>query len=1576
MFLGSRNSERSGIVAPVVDDLELSALLRSETSNFAIDDDVELGGAPAAGRATEGPAPISVAMAEGGFEAPAGTVTVTPSTGVFGFVPVGTASPVMTFTAQNNTAATAAYAGSTGLDQFNLQPGTCHLVNGDPMLAPGASCQFTVSFKPTSVGPVSGSINITTSSGPVSVPISGTGAGVILTPSGDAFGNVTIGATSPVVTFTITNYTGATGRYVNATGLAEFNLQPGTCHLVNGDPMLNSGASCTFTAAFAPTAPGAVSGTINLLGGLGPVAVPLSGTGVPGLSVNPAAASFGSVPVGTKSPTLTFTVHNSTASTASYVSQTGTAEFNIQPGSCNLVSGIPMLAAGASCAFTAAFTPTAPGPANGGITLKSSAGTLVFPLSGTGSQALLSAQAGGPYKGVTGKPVAFSGSGSTAPSGQTLTTYAWNFGDGTSGTGVSPTHSYANVGTYNVSLTVTDTGGQTSLSKTTAQISQAPNPLSIKATVSPAPNAAGWNNSPATVTFTCSSTGPPVATCTAPQTVTSDGAGQAVTGTATDTGGDTATASVTVNLETTPPVLSVTSPANNATITLSTTTIGISGSVSSKVASIVSVTCGGVPAVVSGAAFTCTAVLKAGANSIPVIATDIAGNKTTLPLALTYAQAPAINIISPANLGITNLTPVTVSGTVNDPSATVTIDGVAVPQSGGGFSTAVPLVEGLNILTAVATNTSGISTTATLEVTLDTTPPHVTINSPPNGSVLTASSVTVSGLANDVVVGTVNLQDLKVTVNGVAAQVANRSFSAMNVPLALGANTIQATGTDRAGNGTTTSVSVTRVLPSQPPAPAVGKAVLTQWVNIVSGNNQTGVVGAALSAPIVVSLTDSASNPVPNQAVVFKVTANNGVVSSAGGTPSSAVAVTTDANGHAQVTWTLGQRAGAGNNVLQVSSALAVTPQVFTATGSTGPSAQIVVDSGNNQTGVLGQPLPFPFVVDVVDAGHNRVPGVPIVFTVKQGGGNFAGSPTATVTSDSNGRVLAILTAGLQEGINNEVVEANFAGNPGMPAAFVATAKAPGNPSGTTISGVVLDNSNNPIQNVTIRLYKTNQGSGNNLPVQVGTPVETDAQGTFVIAPAPVGSFKLMADGSTASGTTAFPTLEYDIVTVAGNDNTVGMPIYLPALDTVDKVCVDETHGGILTLPQYPGFALNIAAGSATFPGGARSGCVSATPVNGDKVPMAPGFGQQPRFIVTIQPVGTMFNPPAAMTLPNVDGLKPKAVTEMYSYDHDLAMFVAIGTGTVSSDGSVIQSDPGVGVVKAGWHCGGDPNTIGSAGTCPLCQTCTGDSCAADPSQDGTPDPENKCMVCMGGALAQVPDGAPVTTTYTFDGLSKYIEQLNNILVDLDLSSEVKIPEFGGKLEEVITPHCCEDDPNGQKKEVTGSLTVTLGEVDLKPQFPPYTGNYGPFKVFGQSFSLSYGIEVSLEASASAGLKAETECDEPTKWSGTLEGEVEAGLNLFGQVDNPALPDECGPKMDEACSLINIKGGATTSITVSAEVTSTEIDIGKVEWSGIDLGISIQLLEGTFLDFTYSSSIQVLDGGTLIEPFTIPLPTL
>ena len=54
----------------------------------------------------------------------------------------------------------------------------------------------------------------------------------------------------------------------------------------------------------------------------------------------------------------------------------------------------------------------------------------------------------------------FDASSSTAP-GSTITSYAWDFGDSSTGSGVTPQHAYAGPGTYQVTLTVTNARGDT-----------------------------------------------------------------------------------------------------------------------------------------------------------------------------------------------------------------------------------------------------------------------------------------------------------------------------------------------------------------------------------------------------------------------------------------------------------------------------------------------------------------------------------------------------------------------------------------------------------------------------------------------------------------------------------------------------------------------------------------------------------------------------------------------------------------------------------------------------------------------------------------------------------------------------------------------------------------------------------------------------------------------------------------------------------------------------------------------------------------------------------------------------------
>jgi glucose/arabinose dehydrogenase/chitodextrinase len=67
-----------------------------------------------------------------------------------------------------------------------------------------------------------------------------------------------------------------------------------------------------------------------------------------------------------------------------------------------------------------------------------------------------------PPSGSAPLPVSVDASASVDPDG-TIASYAWDFGDGTTGTGVTASHTYANAGSYTVTLTVTDDKGATAV---------------------------------------------------------------------------------------------------------------------------------------------------------------------------------------------------------------------------------------------------------------------------------------------------------------------------------------------------------------------------------------------------------------------------------------------------------------------------------------------------------------------------------------------------------------------------------------------------------------------------------------------------------------------------------------------------------------------------------------------------------------------------------------------------------------------------------------------------------------------------------------------------------------------------------------------------------------------------------------------------------------------------------------------------------------------------------------------------------------------------------------------------------
>lgn len=128
--------------------------------------------------------------------------------------------------------------------------------------------------------------------------------------------------------------------------------------------------------------------------------------------------------------------------------------------------------------------------------------------------------------------------------------------DGTSGPSKTVT------GPATVTGTATDLAGNTATASVSVAASDKTAPI-ITHAVTPAPNAAGWNKSDATVKFTCTDN-IAISTCvadgTAPAsssaTIATETNGTNVTGTAVDTSGNTATDSVTVKLDKTLPTIS------------------------------------------------------------------------------------------------------------------------------------------------------------------------------------------------------------------------------------------------------------------------------------------------------------------------------------------------------------------------------------------------------------------------------------------------------------------------------------------------------------------------------------------------------------------------------------------------------------------------------------------------------------------------------------------------------------------------------------------------------------------------------------------------------------------------------------------------------------------------------------------------------------------------------------------------------------------------------------------------------------------------------------------------------------
>lgn len=298
-------------------------------------------------------------------------------------------------------------------------------------------------------------------------------------------------------------------------------------------------------------------------------------------------------------------------------------------------------------------------------------------------------------------------------------------------------------------------------------------------------------------------------------TVPLAGGSNAVTATATDAAGNVSSASRTVIRATQGPAVTVTSPA--AGFITNQASVLVTGLVSDSVAAVSGVTVNGTAASISGGTFSATVPLTEGANTLTVVGTNSVGLTTTKTVSGTLDTAPpVISITAPTAEQMVSEASFTAAGTVSDGGsgiAGVTVNGTAASVADGTFSLTIDLAEGLNAITAIATDRAGNTAEADGSVLLDTVPPALTVTVPAEGLITNNPALTVTGTASDSGSGVE-----RVTVNGQTAALTGSSFS-LAITLAEGTNTVTVSAYDRVGHVTTVSRSV--LLDTQRPVVAL-----------------------------------------------------------------------------------------------------------------------------------------------------------------------------------------------------------------------------------------------------------------------------------------------------------------------------------------------------------------------------------------------------------------------------------------------------------------------------------------------------------------------------------------------------------------------------------------------------------------------------------------------------------------------------------------------------------------------------------------------------------------------------------
>ena len=310
--------------------------------------------------------------------------TLNPGTVSFGNYVLQTTS-IKTVTLSNTQATPLAISGISVLGNFG-QSSKCPIA--PKTLAAGASCSISVSFTPTVLGTITGTLSISDNSGtsPQTAQLSGTGVyPAVLSPSTTAFGTQIVNTTSPTRVFSLANNQNLP---LTITGISTTGDFPQTSNCPLSPNTLAARLSCKISVTFTPTALGARTGVLTVSDTVSnsPQTANLSGTGTSPLILSPGSLTFASQVINTTSKAKSITLKNSQAVALTISGISASGDF-VQTSNCPLPPNT--LAAGATCTISVTFTPTALGARTGTLTFTDSASTSpqTVGLSGSGTLA-------------------------------------------------------------------------------------------------------------------------------------------------------------------------------------------------------------------------------------------------------------------------------------------------------------------------------------------------------------------------------------------------------------------------------------------------------------------------------------------------------------------------------------------------------------------------------------------------------------------------------------------------------------------------------------------------------------------------------------------------------------------------------------------------------------------------------------------------------------------------------------------------------------------------------------------------------------------------------------------------------------------------------------------------------------------------------------------------------------------------------------------------------------------------------------------------------------------------------------